>query len=41
MNEKIYDSELLLSHLSEIIDNRINKDKKYDELKTTIEQISK
>ncbi len=38
MNEKIYDSELLLSHLSEIIDNRINKDKKYDELKTTIEQ---
>lgn len=38
MNEQVYDSELLLSHLPEIIDNRVDKDKQYDELKTIIEQ---
>ena len=38
MREKIYDSKLLLAHLPEIIDNRVNKDKKYDELKAIIKQ---
>ncbi len=38
MIEQVYDSELLLSHLPEIIDNRVDKDKKFDELKTKIEQ---
>lgn len=38
MSEQVYDSELLLSHLSEIIGNRVGKNKKCDELKTIIEQ---
>ena len=38
MSEQVYDSELLLSHLPEIIDNRVDKDKRYNELKTIIEQ---
>ena len=38
MSEQVYDTELLMSHLSEIIYNRVDKDKKFIELKTIIEQ---
>lgn len=37
MSEQVYDSELLLSHLSEIIGNSVGKNKNCDELKTIIE----
>ena len=37
-NKVIYDSESLLSHLLEIIDNKTNEDKNHNKLKTIIKQ---